>query len=56
MSKKVYIQNLIEKETKRGKTERQVLPISINKSLAIEYKNLCKIEDISQGKILVEVI
>jgi len=56
MSKKVYIQNLIEKETKRGKTERQVLPISINKSIAMEYKNLCKIEDISQSKILVGLI
>jgi len=56
MSKKVYIQNLIEKETKRGKTERELIAISVTKSVAQEYKNLCKIEDISQGKILVEVI
>ena len=56
MSKKVYIQNLIEKETKRGKTERELIGISVTKTIAQEYKNLCKIEDISQGKILVEVI
>jgi hypothetical protein len=56
MSKKAYIQNLIDKETKRGKTERELIGISVTKTIAQEYKNLCKIEDISQGKILVEVI
>lgn len=56
MSKKVYIQNLIDKETKRGKTERELIAISVTKSVAQEYKNLCKIEDISQSKILVGVI
>jgi hypothetical protein len=56
MSKKAYIQNLIDKKTKRGKTERELIGISVTKTIAQEYKNLCKIEDISQGKILVEVI
>ena len=56
MSKKAYIQNLINKETKRGKTERELIGISVTKTIAQEYKNLYKIEDISQGKILVEVI
>ena len=41
MSKKVYIQNLIEKETKRGKTERELIGISVTKTIAQEYKNLC---------------
>ena len=50
MSKKAYIQNLINKETKRGKTERELIGISVTKTIAQEYKNLCKIEDISQGK------
>ena len=33
MSKKAYIQNLIDKKTKRGKTERELIGISVTKTI-----------------------
>jgi hypothetical protein len=59
MSKKAYIETLTNQEIKRGKygkTPHQALLISIPKITLMEYKNLCKIEDISQSKILVGLI